>query len=182
MLNGSRAEPVTDAVRSSSPFPSNYPLTDRSSNLHEQRHIVSCRNRPGKLHFYGGVSWRCPFDLILLTNADARPRWQPRGVSHRAAQHLAIVRPRLHAAERTSNWFGAFNFTKITGTRGRETQVPLMVIIYGNGTGRSVGRVKHPRRRFIIQPAEAPAQRNREWERERERKREIFAGRSLPRT
>lgn len=112
-----------------------------------QPQLSSCRSRrwanhivhtpwqksAGKLHFYGNVSWRYQVVRTRLTNADNLARWQPR-----TPFPTAVVRPSSRLP--TSNWFGAFNFTKITGTWGRGTQVPLMVIIYGNGTGRSTAQ------------------------------------------
>lgn len=112
-----------------------------------QLQLSSCRSRrwanhivhtpwqksAGKLHFYGNVSWRYQVVRTRLTNADNLARWQPR-----TPFPTAVVRPSSRLP--TSNWFGAFNFTKITGTWGRGTQVPLMVIIYGNGTGRSTAQ------------------------------------------
>lgn len=108
---------------------SNYPL------VAVPNHIVHTpwQKSAGKLHFYGNVSWRYRVVSTRLTNADNPARWQPR-----TPFPTAVVRPSSRLP--TSNWFGAFNFTKITGTWGRGTQVPLMVIIYGNGTGRSTAQ------------------------------------------
>lgn len=111
-------------------FASNYPLPAiEPTTLYTHR----IQKSAGKLHFYGDVSWRYQVVRTRLTNADNLARWQPR-----TPFPTAVVRPSSRLP--TSNWFGAFNFTKITGTWGRGTQVPLMVIIYGNGTGRSTAQ------------------------------------------
>lgn len=116
-------------------MPTSPPIILLSFPPGESSHIVHTpwQKSTGKLHFYGNVSWRYQVVRTRLTNADNLARWQPR-----TPFPTAVVRPSSRLP--TSNWFGAFNFTKITGTWGRGTQVPLMVIIYGNGTGRSTAQ------------------------------------------